>query len=286
MCFLRMINIKRFMVGYLGLLLVYASLLEDNWAVIWKDLLMILLYAAFDLLWTRWRDRVWYFPLSSLISGLVLSLVAIPNPPTYFVVILPIIAVISKHFLHFNRDRHVFNPAAFSLALVSLFSQIIAWWGPASGHEPASFGRLVRPDPSIILFFVIVFGGLFILWHQKKWPVASAFFAAQAFFLILLSLAAGASLPIYDVLGSRMFNSVTIFFATVMLIEPMTSTFGNWKNEFIYGFIVGSASIAIVYVEKNFSLISVDSLIFGLLIGDFIAGISFLPAKKTILQQF
>lgn len=281
MSFLRKIDIKHFMIFYLTFLILYVSILFDNYFAILSSAVIIILYVLCDLCWTYWRHQVWYVPLSSVISGLVISMVTLPDPTLAPTIFLPFIAVISKHLFNFGKERHLFNPAAFSLAVASLLLPLIAWWGPSFSRIPQSFAGLADPDQGFILFCILVIGGLFILWRQNKWLVAVAFFSAQAFFLILISLADGVYLQVFDLLSDRLINGVTIFFATVMLVEPMTSMFNDWKNEFIYGFIVGVVSIAIVYVEKNFGFISIDTLVFGLLVGNFIAGILFLPQKKV-----
>ena len=273
------------MIGYLSLLIVYIAVFFNNYFALISSAVTVSMYVVCDLAWTYWRQRVWYVPLSSVISGLVLSMVIAPDPSFAPAIFLPFIAVIGKQLFHFGKERHLLNPAAFALAMASFVAPLVAWWGPSTSRTPASFGGFLRPDAANILFFILLLGGLYILWRQNKWMVAVAFFAAQAFFLMLISLADGIDLPITEILSSRLFNGVTIFFATVMLIEPMTSMFGDWKNEFIYGFIVGVVTIAIGYVEQNFSFISLDTLIFGLIIGNFIAGIWFLPSKPKAVPQ-
>ena len=81
------IPIKYFMVVYLGGLLVFSSAALGEWERLWRGIFIVLLYAVFDLLWTYVRDKTWYLPVSSMISGLILSLVAIPEPPFRFIIL-------------------------------------------------------------------------------------------------------------------------------------------------------------------------------------------------------
>ena len=284
MSFLRLIKIKHFMVVYLGLLIVYIAISTGNYFALWSAVLTISLYISYDLVWTYWRRRIWYFSLSSVISGMVLSLVIMPDPSLSLSIFLPLLAVFSKHLLNFGKERHLFNPAGFSLAIASLIIPVIAWWGPSWGRVPMSLQSIIRFDFGSILFIILVLGGLSVLAWQRKFHIALAFFLAQGFFLTLISLSDGVYLQILDVLGSQIINPTAIFFATVMLVEPMTSTFGDWKKDVIYGFLVGVASIAIGYVERNFSVIHIDTLIFALLIANLIAGIWFLPRREDLPQ--
>ena len=103
----KLLNIKYFMVGYLGLLVLFSSLYFKDIKMFASGVLIVLLYAAFDLLWTYTRDRVWYLPVSSWISGFVLTIGALPKPPLVILVALPLIAVASKQLLHFGDRKSV-----------------------------------------------------------------------------------------------------------------------------------------------------------------------------------
>src|SRR3989344_1388608 len=129
------------MVLYLAALLAWGSFYFDRPDYLWKGILIAALYAAFDVLWTYLRDRVWYFPESSLISGLILALVGAPAPAFLLLILMPLLAVISKQLLRFGTGRHIFNPAAFSLVvgpILSVFSPRLiglgpTWWGVSWG---------------------------------------------------------------------------------------------------------------------------------------------------------
>ena len=86
-------NIKYFMVAYLGGFLAYSSISLGLTDRLFKGLVIVILYALFDLIWTYARDRMWYLPTSSWISGLILSLVAIPAPSIMLIILLPLLDV-------------------------------------------------------------------------------------------------------------------------------------------------------------------------------------------------
>lgn len=271
------INIKYFMVAYVGLILVVSSFVLGSPERLWKGLLVVVLYAGFDLLWTYARDRIWYLPVSSWISGFILSVVALPAPSLTLIVLLPLLAVFSKQVLHFGKTRHVFNPASFGMASVAFFAPSISWWGVA--WSTSNWGTL----PVIIAVSLV---GVFILWRQSRWHVTLPFLASYALFLALNFLFAG--IPLEDILGflkTQLLDGTTIFFATVMLVEPLTSTFSQKRDRMIYGALVGFLAVLVTYVV-SIPLVSaaafannIDPLVFGLLLGNLAASLVFLPAK-------
>lgn len=242
--FKQKISIKYFMLFYLGLLLLYSS-----WNVrklnILIGLLILAIYAISDVLWTRRHNKIWYFPLSSLISGCILSLVALPFNNLALAALLPVLAVLGKQLLHFGKLRHVFNPASFAMAVVSLSTPIISWWGVAWGKP---------------VFWIVLLAGVFILWRQNAWHKALSFLAAYAIVLAIISP------KLFDL---QIFDGRLLFFATVMLIEPITSTFSTKKREVFYGVSVGIFAAVFLYFK-------IDSLIIGLLSGNLLSSLLFL----------
>lgn len=262
----RRINIKYFMVGYLGLLLVYSSLTLNQPLWIWRGVLIVILYSGSDLLWTRLRDKTWYLPTSSWISGLILSLVAMPDAPLYFIILFPVVAVAGKQLLHFGKMRHVFNPASFSMAMFAFLAPV-AWWG------------VVGDLPLVI---AIALAGLFIVWRQERWQTVGSFFVTFATLLSIYSLWKGAGLS-EILLGLLMvfLNGFIVFFATVMLIEPITSGFPTRNAKIMYGALVGLFAWIFTLFAGLIPHAQIDPLIIGLLLGNFICAMSFLPSKTA-----
>lgn len=270
------LNVKYFMVGYLGLLLLFSALYFNSLKIFGGGVLMVLLYSAYDLLWTFARDKVWYLPVSSWISGLVLAIVALPKPPLIILVILPLLAVSAKQLLRFGKNRHVFNPAAGALAVASLFVPVVSWWGAAAGSYMVSSVTF----SSLLLFFIIG-AALIILWRQNRWHITAPFFITYLFGLGIYYLNVGVDASqLLPVIYLEIFNGTIIFFATVMLIEPLTSTFLNIRQEIFYGALVGGVAVVFTYLAKTFNLVSLDPLIWSLLAGNLIASLWFLPGKS------
>lgn len=258
------------MVGYLGLFLIFSALYLGKPIFLWKGIFIIFLYVIFDLLWTYLRDHIWYIPVSSLISGLVIAIVAISDPNFILLILLPLLAVASKQLLHFGKQRHILNPAAFAMGVMAFFMPAVSWWAVAWGQTP--------------LIIAGIFG-LIILWRQERWHVAFSFLITYAILLEVLFFWNG--IPIKDLLSflkPQIIDGTVIFFATVMLIEPLTSSFAYKKQRILYGSFVGVCAVFVTYLSGFFTSLG-DPLIYGLLLGNFIASMIFLPAKKVFPVQ-
>lgn len=267
---IKRLNIKYFMLVYLGLLFIFSAYYSESLKIFGSGLAIILFYSVFDLLWTYWRERVWYLPVSSWISALVLSIVALPGPAWGIVLALPLVAVVTKHLLHFGKNRHVFNPAASALALVAIFTPAVSWWGTT---------------PNYIWFFIVL-AGVIILWKQNRWHVTAVFLFFYLFFLIIYWLSNGVVVSrLSQLIFSEGLSGAVLFFATVMLVEPITSTFKNKKQEMFYGALAGAAAVVLIYLARMYNLAYTDSLIGGLLISDFVCGLWFLPKKIKIIKK-
>ena len=282
--FKQKINIKYFIVGYVGFLLAFSSFYFQDFESLWKGILIVALYAGFDLIWTYLRDKLWYVPVSSLISGFILSIVALPKPPLALIIFLPLAAVASKQFLRLGKNRHVFNPASFGLAFAALFTPAISWWGLAVSSAPSRFSDIISrfADPSAVLFWIIALVGIFILWRQNRWHIAIPFIISYSVFLGVFSVVARGALPnnLINLLKPPFLDGTTIFFATVMLIEPITSAFPARRQRMLYGVVVGFAAALMIYLVPIFHWPSQDPLVFGLLVGNLAASLLFLPARN------
>jgi hypothetical protein len=264
------INIRYFMVGYTSLLFALAALGTRHPLYFLNGLAIVAIYSSADLLWTRAAGGSWRLPISSWISGFILAIVTLPNPSAALVVLLPLLAAATKHLLHFGKMRHLFNPAASALVIASFFAPAVSWWG-------ASWGR-----PAILATALV---GLFILWRQARWHTAVAFLLA---FLPLSAFGylfgGGAAASLYGILKILVTDGVTIFFASVMLIEPVTSYFPTRRQRTVYGALVGVFAAASAYLIGRFANLNLDPLLTGLLLGNLVAGLAFLPpAPKKVI---
>lgn len=259
------------MAVYLAVLLVYGAFVFLGAVSLLQGAAIILLYAGFDLLWTYLRDKVWYFPLSSFISGFVLVIVSKPDLPVLMVVLLPLLAVFSKQLLHFGTMRHVFNPAAFAMGVMSFFVPVVSWW--ATGWDILSLAILLVPS-------------FFILWRQDRWHVAVPFVVSYTGLLSLFLLLTGVPFAnLQEILTAQLVSGTLLFFSTVMLIEPLTSTFPTRPQRVIYGLLVAVFAVTATAILRFANLHNQDPLVLGLLSGNLAAGLLFLPKRKKDIMQ-
>lgn len=262
--FIARIPLKNLMIGYLGLFLAFSSFAANSFPNLWKGLAIVLVYASLSALWRYHRTRTWRTPTSSIISGLILALVAVPSPPMLLIFVLPVLAFVSKHFIKFGRLRHVFNPAALALGAAAFLTPAISWWGVSWGRVP------------LVIAFIF---GLLLLWRMKRFHIVVPFFAVYAFFLGILFLMNGvpvSGLPAF--LWPQIFDGTVIFFGTVMLLDPTTSAFPTRENRIWYGALVGFFAVLVSWIGDTLRL--QDPLIYGLLLGNLFCSLTFLPKRK------
>jgi Na+-transporting NADH:ubiquinone oxidoreductase subunit NqrB len=163
---------------------------------------------------------------SVCISALIIVLIvtpAAPNDPAAagFLALVCAWAMASKYILAIDR-RHLFNPAAFAAALMSLvFHRPISWW----------------VGDYALLLPLLALGGALVLARLRYYGMLASF----AVVALGLSVAHGDLSSFAGVAHSlsRMgIHSMFCFFGLVMLTEPRTAPIGRWR-QVVYGGLVG-----------------------------------------------
>ncbi len=144
---------------------------------------------------------------SAAISGGIIGLLVAPGADPRFAWAAAVLAIASKKLLVFHEGKHIFNPAAFGLAVSMLiFGNHINWWG----------------NTSVVI--VIVGAGL-ILFRLHRLSLPFAYFIARIAGIVLLTG--------FDT-GRAAFLLPNLFFAFIMLVEPKTSP-GKRPDQWIFG---------------------------------------------------
>lgn len=156
---------------------------------------------------------------SSLISGFILALII--GPTSLLGNIIPLtgaaILAMGSKYLIAPRKKHIFNPAGFgALAAGILFSFGASWW---VGSTP--------------MFPFILIGGLLILKKIRRFKMVGIFLLAIMGMSLIIS-------PSLNGLIDFLLVSPIIFFACVMLVEPLTSPFRS-LHKLIYAVLVAAA---------------------------------------------
>ncbi len=176
---------------------------------------------------------------SAYITALILALIiAPPSSPTdgaYFsLAIWAAIWAMAVKYVLAIRNKHVFNPAAFAVALTALaFGQSANWWVATPSMLP-----------------VVLIGGFLVTRKIRRNDLVGSFLAA-----VLLSIAASAivqGVAIGPFVLKALVQTPILFFATVMLTEPLTTP-PTRTLRFWYGAIVGFLFAPWVHVGSLYS---------------------------------
>lgn len=192
--------------------------------------------------------KLTYFPISGLVSGLLVGLIIDPLSGYAPVIAAAILAVLSKHVLSYQGPHirnHIFNPASFGVVAVSVaYGNLSAWWG-------------VSWWPGIYLLLLPTAG--YIIYKMGRVPLVLSFLALYAAYKFVLT-----GDPISSVLSPL--DATTIFFALVMLPEPQSSpATGIWKYGF--GILVG----IILILTGRYPDLALDPLLLSLLAADLLS---------------
>lgn len=164
----------------------------------------IIVAAVFDYAINKFIYKREFVPKSGIITGMILGLV-IFSPSLLFVGLGSAVAVVSKHVFVY-RKRHYFNPAAFGLVLSALLLKTgDSWWG-------AGF-TLQMP-----LTLVIIPLALLVSWKIRKLTLTFSFLVVDAV-IYAARYGIGSVSSVDSLLGILSL----VFFAGIMLVEPMTS---------------------------------------------------------------
>ncbi|MDB5177403.1 MAG: oxidoreductase [Candidatus Saccharibacteria bacterium] len=179
---------------------------------------------------TEWMmAKSWRQPFNSeswLITALILFLI-FPPPKTiidaFLTVLIGVLAHVSKYLIAWN-GKHIFNPAAFAVAVVGVLNlATTTWWVGSSTMWPYT----------LIL-------GLLVVRKIKRFPLVITFVFISVVGQMLLFVMQGDFS--FVALQSSVIASPLLFLSTIMLTEPATMP-PRRNQQIIFGVI-----IAILYV--------------------------------------
>jgi ferredoxin-NADP reductase/Na+-translocating ferredoxin:NAD+ oxidoreductase RnfD subunit len=160
---------------------------------------------------------------SIYITGLILALIITPVAPTDyagvgFLIFASAWAMAAK-FIFAIGKKHLFNPAAFGVALGALvLGQSATWW--VGGNLP--------------LLPLVVLGGLLIVRKIHRFDLVLAFFAASIATIIVTATGGNSA----QAISQTLLHSAIFFLAFAMLTEPLTMSPGR-LSRIVYGALVG-----------------------------------------------
>lgn len=159
--------------------------------------------------------------ITAFILALIISPPTYPLDPNYFsLAIWASVWAMASKFLFAIRKKHLFNPAAFAVALTALtINQSASWWVATYAMLP----------------FVVI-SGLLIVKKLRRFDLVASFFLVTLVATLGAGIWKGADL--WTTLSRVLVDSPLFFFAFIMLTEPLTSP-PTKTLRVIYGAIVG-----------------------------------------------
>lgn len=162
-------------------------------------------------------------PESTYITALILALIITPPQgfgDTQFLMLAgwaAAWAIVSKYIFAI-RKKHIFNPAAFGVAVPALFlNQAASWWVGTPWMLP----------------FVLI-GGFLVARKVRRLGMVGMFLGA---FLVTTIVLSSGSIDIIQTLQHAFIYAPAIFFGTVMLTEPLTAPTDKYWRILFAGFV-------------------------------------------------
>lgn len=188
-----------------------------------------------------WTFNTQHNRASGLITSLILYLTLAPGDSSielFKIALVGCLATASKYLLAW-RGRHVFNPAALALLAASTLGLAPALWWVATP----------------LLLPVVLVAGLVIVTKTRRYLMVGVFLAVA---LATSVIVAGAnSYPVTEALRLDIMSGPLVFFAAVMLTEPLTSP-ATRRHQIGYASLTGllySAQLPVVSTPHSALLI-------------------------------
>lgn len=228
-------EIRHYMIIFLSILVLIGMFRYDFLTVLTHVVIGMLSATIVDVAINYLKFKRFILSPSGIITGLIVAEVISFDLPNHnlLVMIASVIAILSKHIIVYNK-RHIFNPAAFGIFIISLFfNNITSWWG---------FSNI----------WIVLLGGLMILYRLRKYELTLSYLITHTIIILAVGYFSNASIASY-------IGLTNLYFVSIMLIEPITSPVKK-KARITYG-----ALVAIISIISLFTFTTIDHSIIGLL---------------------
>ena len=194
--------------------------------------------SVFDCLFAKIKKQELRIPYSGIITGLILALIIDPTASLWQILVIAAAATGLKDFLR-PGGSHIFNPAASGLMVgFLLFGLNPSWWGPT----PYSLDKF---HPVNILLALSVFSFAYVsLWRYKRYFNVLAYLVVS----VVLQIVLLATSPMNAF--QALINPGSLFFALVMLPEPMTTPTKKLR-QVLFGTFVAVFNVGVIYLMAN-----------------------------------
>ena len=240
--FLNNITMYRLILYYLIILLIIATIFSflgvlpfNPFSLIFSTLFITIVCWSTNTLFAsvfKAQPNVESVYVTAMILSLIITPITTPND-LWFLGWASIWAMASKYIFAINK-KHIFNPAAFAVALTAItINQSASWW---VGTLPMTA-------------FVTI-GGLLVVRKIRRWDMIFTFFVFALGTVILFGLSKGEN--VFSLLQKLIEDSSLLFFAFVMLTEPLTTPPTKQLQNY-YGALVGILFAPQIHIGSFYS---------------------------------
>jgi ferredoxin-NADP reductase len=248
------ITMYRMAMYYLVAILMYVVVLGnmgyikyDSFYIVFSVFYITLLTVIFDI----FLSKIYKAALnteSSYITALILSFIITPPQSLFdgsflwFAFLASLFAVASKYVFAIKK-KHIFNPAAIAVLIAGVLSgQAASWW-----------------VGNVYIVPIVLIMGLFLIKKISRFTMVIVFLATVIISLFITHSSSSFS-DILNFVNKVIFYSPVLFFAFVMLTEPITSP-SSMKWRAVYAVVVGFlfnplAHIGTLYFTPEMALIT------------------------------
>ncbi len=248
------ITMYRLVMYYLMAMLVYIVVLGnmgyityDSFYVVFSVFYITFLTVIFDVFFSK-VFKATLNNESSYITALILSFIITPPQAIldgrflWFAFLSALIAAASKYIFAIKK-KHIFNPAAIAVLLAGVLSgQAASWW-----------------VGNVYIVPIILIMGLFLIKKISRFTMVGVFLVTVVISLFFTHTVSS-FVDMVSLVNKVIFYSPVLFFAFIMLTEPITSpSFARWSA--VYAVIVGFlfnplAHIGTLYFTPEMALIT------------------------------
>jgi len=245
---IRSFSIKTKLIIFLAGFAVFLSIKDKDIFFLFTAAIAIISAIIADLIFSYFKDKRLSVSESSVVSALIVGFILASDNPWWVSSLASIIAVTSKHLIHFNK-KHIFNPAAFGVFLSIIFLGANTQW------------------KGTFLWYILVPAGLYFTYKIRKLElIAGYFITALGLF--------GIQAAVNKVSLINIFGYLSYFYIFIMMIEPKTTPIKPLAK-LIFG--VAVACLIFIFIQAQ---VRFDSELAALLILNL-----FVPLLNKIPQR-
>lgn len=219
----------------------------------------VLATVGLDLLFGYIRHRTFFFPISAIITGLILTLTIDTSAAWFEIFVIAASAMAIKNFLRFGA-KHIFNPAAIGLSVgYFVFGLYPSWWAP-SPYDPGQW-----TVANVLVLGAVLLAAYASAYRQRRWRQIGVYLLAYIVLSPFINPFSSVEAAINTIISPG-----TLFYALVMLPEPVASP-ADKNRQMMFGGFVAAAQVALVFVTLNFNTPFIfDASLIALLLGNLV----------------